>query len=299
MENKTLEKCNMCPRKCNVDRKNGQLGVCNVEDEIKIALVSTHQYEEPCISGTNGSGTIFFTGCNLKCVYCQNHEISHGLVGKNVSVERLKDIMLEQQARGVENINLVTPTMYVKKIKEAIILAKKQGLTIPIVYNSSGYESVETIKELEGHIDIYLPDFKYVDNNLAKKYSNAKDYFESASKAILEMRRQVKDIFDENNMMKSGLIIRHMILPGNIDNTKAVIDWIKENLGVDTIISIMAQYFPTYKAKDIEELNRKITSEELEEVENYLFECNMVNGYIQELGEHEEEYVPNFNLDNV
>lgn len=299
MENKTLEKCNMCPRKCNVDRKNGQLGVCNVDDEIKIALVSTHQYEEPCISGTKGSGTIFFTGCNLKCVYCQNHEISHGLAGKNVSVERLKDIMLEQQARGVENINLVTPTMYVKKIKEAIILARKQGLTIPIVYNSSGYESVETIKELEGHIDIYLPDFKYVDNNLAKKYSNAKDYFENASKAILEMRRQVKDIFDENNMMKSGLIIRHMILPGNIDNTKAVIDWIKENLGEETIISIMAQYFPTYKAKDIEELNRKITSEELEEVENYLFECNMVNGYIQELGEHEEEYVPNFNLDNV
>lgn len=299
MHDEILKKCTMCPHKCGVNRTEGKVGVCKATDKVKVALVSTHHYEEPCISGDKGSGTIFFTGCNLKCVYCQNYEISSGMFGKEITVERLADIMLEQQKRGVLNINLVTPTMYITSIKEAIILAKEKGLTIPIVYNSGGYENVEMLKELEGLIDIYLPDLKYVNDEHAKKYSNALNYFKHATEAILEMRRQVKDNIDENGIMKSGLIIRHMILPNMVENTKGVLKWIKENLGEDQIISIMAQYFPTYKAHEYEEINRKITPEELEQVEDYLFELGLENGYIQELGEHEEEYVPNFNLDNV
>ena len=221
------------------------------------------------------------------------------MYGKNVSIERLAEIMVEQQQRGVHNINLVTPTIYAYQIKEAIKIARKNGLVIPIVYNTSGYESVETLKALEGYIDIYLPDFKYYDDKLGKKYSNITNYSKHVKDALIEMRKQVKDSFDEYGIMQSGIIIRHMILPNNVKNTKDVVNWIKKNLGKNTIVSIMAQYFPTHKARDIQEINRKITQEELKEVEEYLFEQDMVNGYIQELGEHEEEYVPKFNLDNV
>ena len=293
-----LKKCTMCPHECKVNRYQG-VGRCKAGANVKVALVSTHDYEEPPISGKNGSGTIFFTGCNLGCVYCQNHEISHDMYGKEITVNRLADIMLEQQARGVHNINLVTPTIYAYQIKEAIKLAKEKGLNIPIVYNTSGYESVETLKSLEGYIDIYLPDFKYYDDELSKKYSNVKDYAKFVKAALIEMRRQVKDNFDENGIMQSGLIIRHMILPNNTQNTKDIIKWIKENLGKETIISIMAQYFPTYKAREYEEINRKINQDELKQIEEFLFEQNMINGYIQELGEHEEEYVPSFDLSNV
>ena len=293
-----LERCTMCPHKCKVNRYVTK-GKCKASGNIKVALASVHNFEEPPISGINGSGTIFFSGCNLKCKYCQNYEISHDMYGKEITVERLADIMLEQQKRGVHNINLVTPTIYAYQIKEAIILAKNKGLKIPIVYNSSGYESVETLKMLEGLIDIYLPDFKYYYNELGEKYSSVKSYFEVAKEAILEMRRQTKDSFDDKQIMTSGLIVRHMILPNNVDNTKKVIKWIKDNLGQDTIISIMAQYFPTYQANKFQEINRKINKEELQEIENYLFEQDMVNGYIQELGEHEEEYVPKFNIENI
>jgi len=297
MEN-MLKKCTMCPHKCKSNRYES-VGRCKATSNIKVALVSTHDYEEPPISGKNGSGTIFFSGCNLGCIYCQNHEISHDMHGKEISIERLSDIMIEQQKRGVHNINLVTPTIYAYQIKEAIKLAKGKGLTIPIVYNTSGYENIETLKALDGYIDIYLPDFKYYDNELGQKYSNVKDYAQVVKKALKEMRRQVKDTFDDSQIMQSGLIVRHMILPNNTKNTKAIIKWIKENLGENTIISIMAQYFPTYKAYEYDEINRKINDVELKEVEDYLFEQNMVNGYIQELGEHEEEYVPTFDLSNV
>lgn len=293
-----LKKCTMCPHECKVNRYLTK-GRCKASDKIKIALVSIHDYEEPPISGLKGSGTIFFTGCNLGCVYCQNYEISHNMYGKEVTIERLADIMLEQEKRGVHNINLVTPTIYACQIKEAIKLAKQKGLTIPIVYNSSGYESVDVLKELSGYVDIYLPDFKYYYDDLGKRYSNVTNYSSIVKQALLEMRRQTKDTFDENGIMQTGIIVRHMILPNNIDNTKQIIKWIKDNLGQDTIISIMAQYFPTHKACEYEEINRKISKEELQEIENYLFEQNMLNGYIQELGEHEEEYVPEFNLDNV
>lgn len=293
-----LKECIMCPHKCKVNRFE-KVGRCKAGVNVKVALVSTHDYEEPPISGENGSGTIFFTGCNLSCVYCQNHEISQQMYGKEITIERLAEIMLEQQKRGVHNINLVTPTIYAYQIKEAIKLAKKQGLNIPIVYNTSGYENVDTLKALEGYIDIYLPDFKYFDDILGEKYSNIKQYSKYVKEALMEMRRQTKDTFDENGIMKTGLIIRHMILPNHIENSKNVIKWIKDNLGETTIISIMAQYFPTHKANEYSEINRKIVKKELQQVEDWLFELNMVNGYIQELGDHEEEYVPNFNLDNV
>lgn len=292
-------KCNLCPHKCNIDRSKSQ-GFCKCTNNIKVALVSIHDFEEPCISGDNGSGTIFFTGCNLKCIYCQNYEISDEMKGKEVTVERLADIMLEQQERGVENINLVTPTMYVDKIIEAIKMAKVNGLTIPIVYNSGGYEKIDTLEKIDPYIDIYLPDFKYSDNELGKRYSNVRDYLDVASKAIKFMKsRKSENIFNDKGMLKSGVIVRHMILPNNIQNTKGVIMWLKENLGEETCISIMAQYFPTHRAKGYSEINRKITQEELDEIEEFLIEQNMVNGFIQELGQHEEEYVPDFNLDNV
>ena len=297
MEN-MLKKCTMCPHECKVNRYE-KIGRCQATEKVKVALVSTHDFEEPPISGSSGSGTIFFSGCNLGCVYCQNYEISQGLYGKEITIERLADIMLEQQQRGVHNINLVTPTIYAYQIKEAIKLARNKGLSLPIIYNSSGYESVETLKQLEGYIDIYLPDFKYYNDEIAKKYSNVKDYTKHTKQALIEMRRQVNDTFDNDGIMKSGLIIRHMILPNHVENTKNIIKWIKDNLGEQTIISIMAQYFPTHKAKEFENLNRKINKDELQQVEKYLFEQSMLNGYIQELGEHEEEYVPNFNLDNV
>ena len=293
-----LKKCTMCPHECKVDRYKAK-GICKANENIKVALVSTHHFEEPPISGNKGSGTIFFSGCNLGCVYCQNYEISCNMYGKEITIERLADIMLEQQKRGVHNINLVTPTIYAYQIKEAIKLAKAKGLKLPIVYNTSGYESIETLKALEGYVDIYLPDFKYYNDELAKKYSNVKEYSKHVKQAIKEMRRQVEDKFDENGIMMQGLIVRHMILPNLIANSKEIIKWIKENLGEDTIISIMAQYFPTHKANEYEEINRKINFNELKEIEDYLFELNMINGYIQELGDHEEEYVPNFNLDNV
>lgn len=291
--------CKMCPRECGIDRTK-TIGACKATDKIKVALASIHNYEEPCISGTEGSGTVFFSNCNLRCVYCQNFEISRDGFGKEITVERLAEIFLEQQSRGVNNINLVTPTMYVDSIIEAIKLARSKGLKIPIVYNSSGYEKAETIKKLSGYIDVYLPDFKYATNRLALKYSGVNNYVESVIPAIHEMINQVgKPVFNDKGIMTRGVIIRHMILPNNVLNTKMVLKKIKEEFKDKTLISVMAQYFPSGDAAKYPEINRKITAEELEEVENYLEELEMENGYIQELGEHEEEYVPNFDLSNI
>lgn len=272
-------------------------GICNCDDKIKIALASTHYYEEPCISRKNGSGTVFFSNCNLKCIYCQNHEISQEGKGKEVTIEHLAEIFLRQQEKGVNNINLVTPTMYVYQIIEALKIAKVSGLKIPVIYNTNGYETVETLKMLEGYIDIYLPDLKYYSNELSKKYSNVDDYFSVTTKAIKEMHRQVGNpIFDEKGILKKGVIIRHLVLPNHLQNTKNILKWVKENMPEGTYISVMAQYFPTYKAKQDELLNRKLTKKEYKEIENYLYTLNLENGYIQELGEHEEEYVPKFDL---
>ena len=290
-----LEKCTICPHKCGIDRTKNP-GRCKSTDKIKIALYSIHNFEEPCISGNNGSGTIFFSNCNMNCVYCQNYEISQLGKGKEITIEELADIMIEQQEKGVENINLVTPTSYALHIIELIKIAKSKGLQIPIVYNTNGYESIETLQLLDGYIDIYLPDLKYYYNELGQEFSNVKNYFEIATEAIKEMYRQVgSPQLNENGIMKKGLMIRHLVLPNNIENSKKILKWIKENIDNNVYVSIMAQYFPTYKAKNIDNLNRKLTKKEYEEIENYLFDLDLENGYIQELGEHEEEYVPKWN----
>ena len=287
-----LEKCVICPHNCGVNRLDGQVGRCKSRDTVKIALYSTHNFEEPCISGKKGSGTVFFSNCNMNCVFCQNYEISQQGKGREISIEDLADIFIKQQKKDVENINLVTPTSYVPQIIEAIKIARGNGLKLPIVYNTNGYEKVETLKMLEGYIDIYLPDLKYSDDLLAKRLSKVDNYFEIATNAIREMHRQTgRAIFNDDGIMQKGMIIRHLVLPNHILNSRRVLKWINDNMS-DVYVSVMAQYFPTYKAKEIEDINRKLTKEEYEEIENYLYRLNLENGYIQELGEHEEEYVP-------
>ena len=290
-----LENCNICPHRCGVNRMNGKIGRCKATDKAKVALASIHNFEEPCISGKNGSGTVFFSNCNLNCVFCQNYEISQLGKGKQISIEELANIFIKQQDKNVQNINLVTPTMYIYQIIEAIKIAKDKGLKIPIVYNSNGYENIEALKHLKGYIDIYLPDLKYSDDEIAYKYSNIKNYFENAVQAIKEMYNQVgTPIIDENGIMKKGLMIRHLVLPNQLQNSKDVLKWINDNMDKNVFVSIMAQYFPTYRAKEFPEISRKLTKKEYNEIEKYLYSLDLENGYIQELGEHEEEYVPDF-----
>lgn len=281
---KELERCNICPHNCGINRNNGEIGRCRATDKIKIALYSTHNFEEPCISGEKGSGTVFFSNCNLNCVFCQNYEISQLGKGKEITIEELAKIFLKQQEKGVENINLVTPISYVPQIIEAIKMAKKKGLDIPIIYNTNGYENIETIKMLEGYIDIYLPDLKYAENEVAKKYSKIDNYFEVATEAIKEMVKQVGiPKFDENGMIKKGVMVRHLVLPNNIENSKSVLKWLVQNLPKEVYISVMAQYFPIYKAKKNNEINRKLTKNEWKEIEDYINELEIENGFIQEL----------------
>lgn len=291
-----LEKCRICPHNCGINRLDGKVGRCKSKDTVKIALYSTHNFEEPCISGKKGSGTVFFSNCNMNCVFCQNYEISQQGKGKEISIQELAKIFIKQQEKDVENINLVTPTSYVPQIIEAIKIAREAGLKIPIVYNTNGYEKVETLKMLEGYIDIYLPDLKYSDDLLAKRLSKVDNYFEIATNAIKEMHRQVgHPVFNKDGIMQKGMIIRHLVLPNHILNSRRVLKWINDNMN-DVYVSVMAQYFPTYKAKEIEDINRKLTKEEYEEIESYLYRLNLENGYIQELGEHEEEYVPKWEV---
>ena len=292
-----LEKCQICPHKCNINRLDGKYGFCRSGEKVKIALYSTHNFEEPCISGTKGSGTVFFSNCTMRCIYCQNYEISQLGKGREITIEELADIFIKQQEKNIENINLVTPTSYVPQIIEAIKIAKEKGLKIPIVYNTNGYENVETLKLLEGYIDVYLPDLKYYYNELGKRYSKVDKYFDIAVDAIKEMYRQVgAPKLNEEGIIQKGLMVRHLVLPGEVDNSKQVLKWIKENLDKDIYVSIMAQYFPTYLAKYVENLNRKLTKEEYKEIENYVYELDIQNGYMQELGEHEEEYVPKWEV---
>ena len=293
-----ISKCEICPRKCKVNRYEKK-GYCRCDDKVRIALVSKHYFEEPCISGRNGSGTIFFSNCNLNCIFCQNHDISQGGKGIDVTIERLAEIMLEQQERGANNINLVTPTMYVEQIIKAIDIAKKNGLNIPIVYNTNGYEEVETIKKLNGYIDIYLPDFKYFTNELAIKYSKAPNYFEKVTSALLEMQSQFDEYVFDGEIMQKGMIVRHLVLPNHIQNSKNVLKWIKDNLRKDIYVSVMAQYFPTYKAIGDKLIGRKLSFSEYRKIEQYFYSLDIENGYIQDLGKHEEEFVPDFNMNNV
>ena len=292
MENK----CNVCPFKCNINREKEALGVCKIGGKIKVSLVTKHMWEEPCISGKKGSGAIFLTGCNLRCVFCQNHKISRKeSLGNEITEEELADIFLQKQKEGVHNINLVSPTPYIKYITKALKIAKEKGLNIPVVYNSNGYENIESLKELEGLIDVYLPDFKYADDNLAKKYSGAVNYSESAIKAIKEMIRQVGNPkFDKDGIIQKGVIVRHLVLPNNIENTKKVLDKIASDIGKETYVSLMGQYIPQDKAIEYDELNRKITEEEYNEAIDYFFDIGLVNGFMQELESATEEFIPEF-----
>ena len=290
-----LAKCEICPFRCKVNRLSGQVGRCGCGDKIRVAKYQLHYFEEPCISGKSGSGTVFFSNCNFKCIFCQNYKISQEGKGNEVTIEELANIFLKLQQEGANNINLVTPTMYAYQIIEAIKLARMNGLNLPIIYNSNGYENVETLRDLRGYVDVYLPDLKYYADELAIKYSKAPNYFKIATKAILEMINQVGlPEFDENGMIKKGVIIRHLVLPGHIQNSKHILKWLKENVEGNAYVSVMAQYFPTYKAKEDEYLNRKLTRKEYSEIEQYLYLLDIQNGYMQELGKHEEEYVPDF-----
>lgn len=295
-----LSKCDICPRKCGVNREKGKLGFCQAKDKIKIARYSLHYWEEPIISGETGSGTIFFSGCNLKCIFCQNFKISSENIGKEISVERLKEICLELQNMGANNINLVTGTHFLPLIKDALILAKKEGLTIPIVYNTSSYETVESLKEMEGLIDIYLPDLKYYDNKLAENFSLANDYFEIATAAIKEMVRQTGKPVIENNIMKKGVIVRHLLLPNHLEDSKKIIKYLHDTYSKNIYISIMNQYTPIKKFDKYTELNRTLTNKEYDELVNYACDLNITQAFIQEGETCKESFIPDFtNYDEI
>lgn len=288
-----LEKCTLCPHDCQVNRIKGQTGKCKADATVKISLADLHYFEEPCISGKNGSGTVFFTGCNLNCKFCQNYQISQLRQGKPISMEDLAEEYLKLQAKGAHNINLVTGCIYVPQIIESLKMAKQKGLCLPVVYNSSGYEKKETIQMLEDYVDIYLPDLKYSYDTLAKDLSGIDHYFETATGAIKEMYKQVGNPkFNENGILQKGLIIRHLVLPNHLQNTKQVLKWIRKNVSKEVYVSVMAQYFPEYKALQREDINRKLTKAEYEEIEEYIDKLGIQYGYLQDLEENEKQYVP-------
>lgn len=285
--------CSICPRHCNVDR-SVNLGFCQSPDNFRVARAALHFWEEPCISGKEGSGTVFFSGCNLKCVFCQNNEISAENKGVEISDDKLISIFENLISQGANNINLVNPTHYAKRLAKVLGRWKSP---VPIVYNSSGYEEVETLKALDGLIDIYLPDLKYIRVEKAMRYSKAEDYFEKASAALLEMRRQVEDKFD-GDIMKSGMIIRHLILPQNTNSSIAVLDFIKSNFP-NTFVSLMAQYTPCGDLSEFPEINRKITKREYEKVVNYAFDNSFDKLFIQELSSADKSFIPKFDFTGV
>lgn len=287
--------CNQCPRRCNVDREN-TLGYCKAPNAYKLARASLHFWEEPCISGKSGSGAVFFSGCNLGCVFCQNYEISHKCKGVEVSEERLIRIFERLVDEGANNINLVNPTHYAVQLAHTL---KKYKPPVPVVYNTSGYDSVDTLKLLDGLVDIYLPDFKYMRNDKALRYSRAEDYPQFAMPALTEMKRQVgNDVFDENGIMKRGMIIRHLVLPGNTNSAIQALDYLAENFG-DTYISVMAQYVPCTNLSEYKEINRKITKREYDKVVNHILELGLEKVFLQKLESATEDYIPDFDLSGV
>ncbi len=290
--------CNLCPRNCMAKRLEGQIGYCLCDDKIYVARAALHMWEEPCISGSVGSGTVFFSGCNLRCVYCQNFEIAARRKGREVSVLELSDIFLALQAKGAANINLVTPDSYVLEIARALVLAKEKGLQIPVVYNGSGYEKKEVIYALRGLVDIYLTDFKYMDADLAEKYSFAKDYPQVAKEALAAMKETVGEpAFDEKGMMKKGVIVRHLLLPGHKKNAKAVLWYVHETYQDGVIISLMNQYTPFERLKEKEQysgLCRKVTKREYETVIDFMLSLGIKNAFIQEEGTAKESFIPDF-----
>lgn len=296
-------KCDLCPRKCLVDRKKGEKGICGQTENLKVARAALHFWEEPCISGDAGSGAVFFSGCPLHCVFCQNENIANGMVGKEISLERLVDIFLELQEKRANNINLVTPGHFVPQIVKALDQAKKEGLTLPVVYNTSSYETVDTIKRLEDYVDIYLPDFKYMSPVLSKKYSHAPDYAEVAKAAIAEMVRQTgKAVFvngDEDNLILRGTIVRHLTLPGCMEDSMQILKYLHETYGDTIYISIMNQFTPLSNLEKYPELNRRITDEEYETLVDYAIDIGIENGFIQEGDTAEESFIPAFDCEGV
>lgn len=287
--------CNQCPRKCNIDRSS-RLGVCGVGEGYILARTGLHSWEEPCISGEKGSGTVFFSGCSLKCVYCQNYDISHRNYGKEISEEELIDIFKRLEEKGAHNINLVNPTHYAVQLAKTLSEYKP---SIPVVYNTGGYDNVESLKMLEGLVDIYLTDMKYVSPKVSKKYSKAENYFEAASKAILEMHRQQPENIFEDGLMKKGLIIRHLVLPGNVSQAFKVLEWVKDNLPSDTVLSLMGQYLPCGKAEDYPVINRRLSEREYNMVLDRAEMLGFENVYIQELSSASQEYIPPFDLSGI
>lgn len=290
----SMSDCTLCPRQCHVNRLSGQIGFCGQTAGITAARAALHFWEEPCISGSNGSGTVFFTGCNIRCVFCQNHNIASGKVGRPISPERLSEIFLELQDKGAHNINLVTPTHFIPQIACALANAKQQGLSIPVVYNTGSYEETASLRQLDGLIDIYLPDLKYYSCELSALYSHAADYFEKATAAIAEMYRQVGNPVFSNQLMKQGMIVRHLILPGQTKDSKKILRYLHETYGNDIYVSIMNQYTPLPHIADIPTLNRKVTSEEYNRVLEFAERIGIEQGYLQEGETASESFIPAF-----
>ena len=295
-----MRECRLCPRNCGVDRLGGQRGYCRVGAQLLVARAALHMWEEPCISGEEGSGTVFFSGCSLGCKFCQNREISGGKRGKEISVERLADIFLRLQGQGANNINLVTAGHYLPQTAAALRIAKTKGLAIPVVYNSSGYEKRESLKWLEGLVDIYLPDFKYMDGELAKKYSNAQDYPEAAKTALQEMVRQtVSAQFDERGRIRRGVIVRHLLLPGHVSDSKKVVEYLYNTYGNQIYISLMNQYTPMPAMEQDPLLSRKVTAREYGRLVDYALSLGLENGFLQEGETAKESFIPAFDGEGV
>lgn len=297
-----MSNCNLCPRQCGADRENGKSGICGVSGKnILAARAALHFWEEPCISGERGSGTVFFSGCPLRCVYCQNYQIAGTEVGMEISEERLKEIFLELQEKGAHNINLVTPTHYTPEIIRAIRKAKEQGLRLPIVYNCSGYEKVETLKMLKGIVNVYLTDFKYMEREAAVCYSKAPDYPEIARAALKEMMNQTGEAkFDENGIMQSGVIVRHLLLPGHVRNARAVVKYVYETYGDQLYLSLMNQYTPLPQVKkEFPELDRRVTEREYQRLISYALEIGVENAFIQDGNTAKESFIPMFDYEGI
>lgn len=294
------EDCLLCPRKCGINRRTGQTGVCGVSSEIKVARAALHYWEEPCISGKRGSGAVFFSGCSLHCVFCQNREISDGKAGKVISKERLSDIFMELADKGANNINLVTPGQYIPDIVWAVNDAKSRGMKLPIIYNTSGYENVTELKLLEGIVDVYLPDFKYMDSTLSARYSRAKDYPSVAKQALSEMVRQQPDVVidDATGLIQKGVIVRQLLLPGHVNDAKAVLKYLYDTYHDHVYISMMSQFTPI-ALKDYPEINRTVTRREYERLVDYALEIGITNAFIQEGDVAKDSFIPAFDCEGV
>lgn len=294
------ENCLLCPRKCGINRRTGQTGVCGVSSEIKVARAALHYWEEPCISGKRGSGAVFFSGCSLHCVFCQNREISDGKEGKVISKERLSDIFMELADKGANNINLVTPGQYIPDIVWAVNDAKSRGMKLPIIYNTSGYENVTELKLLEGIVDVYLPDFKYMDSTLSAMYSRAKDYPSVAKQALSEMVRQQPDVVidDATGLIQKGVIVRQLLLPGHVNDAKAVLKYLYDTYHDHVYISMMSQFTPI-ALKDYPEINRTVTRREYERLVDYALEIGITNAFIQEGDVAKDSFIPAFDWEGV